>query len=137
MALKKQNKLETAFSMASMTDIVFLLLLFFVIASTMSSPNSIRINLPQSSAQTTTPVVARVTINEFGQYFIAHGNQRPIEIYADELESHIMSIIAEDAETFIALDADLSVAYEKVVRVLDIANQHNLRLVISTARRSR
>jgi biopolymer transport protein ExbD len=118
--------------MASMTDIVFLLLLFFVIASTMSSPNSIKINLPQSSAQTTTPVVARVTIDEFGRYFVAHHNARPIEIQPEELEGHIMSIVADDAETFIALDADLNTVYEKVVRVLDIANQHNLRLVIST-----
>jgi len=132
MALKKQNKAETAFSMAAMTDIVFLLLLFFVIASTMSSPNDIRINLPQSSARTSTPVVAKVSIDEHGNYFVALGNARPEQIAPEFLENHLMAIVAQDEATYIALHADENVAYKEVVRVLDIANRHQLRLVIAT-----
>jgi len=132
MALKKINKAETAFSMASMTDIVFLLLLFFVIASTMSSPNDIKINLPQSSARTATPVVAKVSIDEFGNYFVAQGTGRPEQISADLLENYIMDIVRQDETTYIALHADQNVAYKEVVRVLDIANRHGLRLVIAT-----
>ena len=132
MALKKLNKAETAFSMAAMTDIVFLLLLFFVIASTMSSPNDIRINLPQSSARTSTPVVAKVSIDEFGNYFVAMGNARPEQILPEFLENHLMGIVAQDETTYIALHADQNVAYKEVVRVLDIANRHQLRLVIAT-----
>ena len=48
MALKRRNRVEASFAMSSMTDLVFLLLLFFVMASTMSSPNDIKINLPTS-----------------------------------------------------------------------------------------
>jgi DNA-binding protein HU-beta len=61
MALKRKNKVEAGFAMASMTDIIFLLLLFFVIASTLSSPNDIKIDLPQSKAKTSTPVIKSIS----------------------------------------------------------------------------
>lgn len=133
MGLKKRNKIEASFSMASMTDIIFLLLLFFVISSTMSSPNDIKLNLPQSNAKTSTKsVIAKVSINEQGQYFIAVGNGKSQAIVPEELESYIMNLVAQDSTTYIALHADQNIPYKKVVYVLDIANQHNLKLVIAT-----
>jgi len=133
MALKRRNKIEAGFSMASMTDIIFLLLLFFVISSTMSSPNDIKINLPQSKANTSTsPVIAKVSINAEGQYFIAKGNAQPESISPDLLESYIMDMVAKDTTTYIALHADQNVPYKEVVRVLDIANQHKIKMVIAT-----
>ncbi len=119
--------------MSSMTDIIFLLLLFFVMASTMSSPNDIKINLPQSRASTSTKALAaKVSIDENGNYFVAKGNRRPEQIPAEALEAHIMDIVAQDSTTYIALHADQDIAYKEVVRVLDIANQHKLKLVIAT-----
>ena len=119
--------------MASMTDIIFLLLLFFVISSTMSSPNDIKINLPQSNANTSSsPVIAKVSINAEGQYFIAKGNARPESIDPELLESYIMNMVAKDTTTYIALHADQNVPYKEVVRVLDIANQHKIKMVIAT-----
>ncbi len=133
MGLKKRNKIEASFSMASMTDIIFLLLLFFVISSTMSSPNDIKLNLPQSNAKTSTKsVIAKVSINEQGQYFVASGNGKSQAIVPEELESYIMNLVAQDSTTYIALHADQNIQYKKVVYVLDIANQHNLKLVIAT-----
>ncbi len=133
MALKKRNKIEAGFSMSSMTDIIFLLLLFFVMASTMSSPNDIKINLPQSRAKTTTKaLVAKVSIDENGNYYVAKGNSRPEQISPDLLEGYIMDIVAQDTTTYIALHADQNIAYKEVVRVLDIANQNKLKLVIAT-----
>lgn len=133
MALKKRNKIEAGFSMSSMTDIIFLLLLFFVMASTMSSPNDIKINLPQSKAKTSTKsVVAKVSIDENGNFFVAKGSARPEQVPADMLENHIMDIVAQDSTTYIALHADQNIAYKEVVKVLDIANQHKLKLVIAT-----
>jgi len=133
MALKRRNKIEAGFSMASMTDIIFLLLLFFVISSTMSSPNDIKINLPQSNANTSSsPVIAKVSINAEGQYFIAKGNARPESIDPELLESYIMNMVAKDTTTYIALHADQNVPYKEVVRVLDIANQHKIKMVIAT-----
>lgn len=133
MALKKRNKIEAGFSMSSMTDIIFLLLIFFVMASTLSSPNDIKINLPQSKATTSTrSVVAKVSIDEYGNYFVAKGNARPQQVQAELLENYIMDIVSQDTTTYIALHADQEIAYKEVVRVLDIANQHKLKLVIAT-----
>ncbi len=133
MALKHRNKVEATFSMSSMTDLIFLLLLFFVMASTMSSPNDIKINLPQSKAQTTTKaVVAKVSIDALGNYYVARGKDKPMQIEPDALEACLVDIAAQDSSVYIALHADQDIAYKEVVRVLDIANQHKLKLVIST-----
>lgn len=133
MALKKRNKVEAGFSMSSMTDIIFLLLLFFIMASTMSSPNDIKINLPQSKAKSSTKsVVAKVSIDDKGNYFVAKGNAQPEAIAPELLESYILNLVAQDTTTYIALHADQDIAYKEVVRVLDIANQHKLKLVIAT-----
>lgn len=133
MALKKRIKAEAGFSMSSMTDIIFLLLLFFIIASTMSSPNDIKINLPQSKAKSTTKsVIAKVSIDAQGNYFVAVGSDLPTPVAAEALEAHIMSLVAKDTSTYIALHADQDIAYKEVVQVLDIANQHKLKLVIAT-----
>lgn len=133
MALKKRNKIEAGFSMASMTDIIFLLLLFFVISSTMSTPNDIKINLPQSkSTSTTKSIIARVSINNQGEFFVAEGNAEPQAIAPELLESFIMNLVAKDTSTYIALYADQEIAYKEVVKVLDIANQNKIKLVIAT-----
>lgn len=133
MALKRRNKVEATFSMSSMTDLIFLLLLFFIMASTMSSPNDIKINLPQSKAKTTTrATVAKVSIDEVGNYYIAVGKGKPQMIAPEELESRITQIVAQDTTTYIALHADQDIAYKEVVHVLDIANEHKLKLVIAT-----
>ena len=135
MALKKRNRVEATFAMSSMTDLVFLLLLFFVMASTMSSPNDIKINLPTSRAQNVTrPQVAKVSIDNIGNYFVAIGKEKPVQIDPESLEGYLSGIQASDSTMYIALHADEDVAYKEVVRVLDIANEHHMRLVVATKR---
>lgn len=135
MALKRRNKVEATFAMSSMTDLIFLLLLFFVMASTMSSPNDIKINLPQARAKTTTrQVVAKVSIDNLGNYFVAIGNAKPAAINPDDLEAYLSNIRQQDSTMYIALHADEDIAYKEVVRVLDIANEHKMRLVVATKR---
>ena len=122
--------------MSSMTDLIFLLLLFFVMASTMSSPNDIKINLPQARAKTNTKqVVAKVSIDNLGQYFVALGKEKPIAIEAEDLEPYLASIQQQDSTMYIALHADEDIAYKEVVRVLDIANQYHMKLVVATRNR--
>lgn len=133
MALKRRNKVEATFAMSSMTDLIFLLLLFFVMASTMSSPNDIKINLPQSRAKTTTrQVVAKVSIDNLGNYFVAIGKAKPQSINPDDLEAYLSNIQQQDSAMYIALHADEDIPYKEVVRVLDIANQHKMKLVVAT-----
>ncbi len=133
MALKRRNKVEAGFSMSSMTDLIFLLLLFFVMASTMSSPNDIKINLPQSKAKRNTKqVVAKVNIDNLGNYSVALGKAKAIAIMPEDLEGYLTQVIGGDSTAYIALHADQDIAYKEVVRVLDIANQHKMKLVIAT-----
>ena len=133
MALKRRNKVEATFAMSSMTDLIFLLLLFFVMASTMSSPNDIKINLPQARAKTTTrQVVAKVSIDNLGNYFVAVGRAKPQSINPDDLEAYLSNIQQQDSTMYIALHADEEIPYKEVVRVLDIANQHKMKLVVAT-----
>ena len=135
MSLKKRNRVEATFAMSSMTDLVFLLLLFFVMASTMSSPNDIKINLPTSRAQQATrPQVAKVSIDNLGNYFVALGTEKPVQIDPEALEPYLANIQASDTTMYIALHADEDVAYKEVVRVLDIANEHHMKLVVATKR---
>ena len=135
MSLKKRNRVEATFAMSSMTDLVFLLLLFFVMASTMSSPNDIKINLPTSRAQNVTrPQVAKVSIDNIGNYFVAIGKEKPVQIDPESLEGYLSGFQASDSTMYIALHADEDVAYKEVVRVLDIANEHHMRLVVATKR---
>ncbi len=99
----------------------------------MSSPSDIKINLPQSGAKTTSkPVIARVSIDENGNYFVAKGSEESVAVSADLLDSYITNLVAQDTSTYIALHADQNIPYKQVVKVLDIANQHNLKLVIAT-----
>lgn len=134
MALKRRSRLESGFPMSSMTDIIFLLLLFFVISSTMTTPNDIKINLPQSGAKTATEqVVARVLIDKEGKYYIAGNKEKAVEVSPEMLEEQIMNLISRDTATFLALYADQEIAYKEVVRVLDIANKNKLKLVIATS----
>lgn len=99
----------------------------------MSSPNDIKINLPQSKATTSTKnVIAKVSIDAQGNYSVAVGSDMPVAVAPEALEAHIMSLVAQDSTTYIALHADQEIAYKEVVKVLDIANQHKLKLVIAT-----
>lgn len=119
--------------MSSMTDLIFLLLLFFVMASTMSSPNDIKINLPQSKAKTNTKqVVAKVNIDELGNYSVALGKSKAVEIMPEDLEGYLTEALATDTAAYIALHADQDIAYKEVVRVLDIANRNKFKVVIAT-----
>lgn len=121
------------FAMSSMTDLIFLLLLFFVMASTMSSPNDIKINLPTSRARTATKqVVAKVSIDNLGNYYVALGRQTPVTIAAEDLEAYLTTIQQQDSTMYVALHADQDIPYRDVVHVLDIANQHKMKIVIAT-----
>ena len=73
MALKRRNRIEASFSMASMTDVIFLLLIFFMVTSTFVFPNAIKVNLPQSKQQAAVKPLARVTIDASLNYYVSVG----------------------------------------------------------------
>lgn len=133
MALKRRSRVSAEFNMSSMTDMMFLLLLFFMIASTMSAPNDLRIKLPQSKSKASTKIVlVKVNIDNDGNYSVAEGNGTAKPIEFAELEPFLVDAMAKDTSTFVSLHADENIAYGEIVKVLDIANQNRLKIVIAT-----
>lgn len=137
MSLKRKNKISPAFSMASMTDIIFLLLIFFMITSTMVSPNAIKVLLPQGKQQTSAKPLTRVIIDKDLNYYAAFGNKDEMPITLDELPAFLQERAAEEPEMYVALYADERVPYREIVNVLNIANENNFKMVLATRRPDR
>lgn len=132
MALKRRNKVDVNFSMASMTDIVFLLLLFFMITSTMVAPNALKLLLPQSDNQTIAKAVTTISITADLKFYInVDGDLKRIAF--SEIEPYFQKVIKKDEETYIALHADKSVPIEQVVNVMNIAKRHQIKMILATA----
>jgi len=128
MALRSKNKISTNFSMSSMTDIVFLLLIFFVITSTLISPNALKLLLPKSSSKTLTKQTISVSITKELDYFI---NQDKVAF--ENIEAILKQQLANEEEPGIILHAEKSVPIEEAVKVMDIANRNKYKLVLATA----
>jgi biopolymer transport protein ExbD len=132
MALKRQTKADAAFSMSSMTDVIFLLLIFFMITSTVVHPNAIKILLPQSKQQTSAKPLTRVTIDRDLNYYVAFGNEKEQAIAFEDIEGFLQSCIDKEPEMYVALYADESIPYKELVRVLNICNENHFKLVLAT-----
>ena len=132
MALKRRNKADASFSMSSMTDIIFLLLIFFILTSTVVHPNAIKLMLPQSSEQTSAKPLTRVTIDKELNYYVAFGAETERKVPFDEIETFLLQVESEEPEMYVALYADETIPYGEVVKVLNIANKNKFKLVIAT-----
>lgn len=118
--------------MASMTDVIFLLLIFFMITSTVVSPNAIKVLLPQGKQQTSAKPLTRVIIDKDLNVYGAFGNDREQELQMEELAPFLRSCAAKEPEMYVALYADESVPYREIVRVLNIANENSFKMVLAT-----
>jgi len=132
MALKRRTKVNPNFSMASMTDVIFLLLIFFMISSTVVIPNAIKVNLPQSKRQSAAKPLTRITIDARLNYYVAFGKQREQQIAFDAIAPFLRECRDKEPDMFVALYADESVPYKEVVRIINIANDNNFKLVLAT-----
>ena len=131
---KRKTKTIETFSMSSMTDIIFLLLIFFMITSTMVTPNAIKVLLPQGSQQTSAKPLARVIIDKQLNYYSAFGNEDEMPIDPEEIANFLKECATEEPEMYVALYADESVPYREIVKVLNIANENNFKMVLATRR---
>ena len=132
MALKQRFNIETNFSMASMTDVIFLLLIFFMITSTIVVPNAIQVLLPRSQQQAQAKPITRVTIDQDLNYYVANANERERLVAFEEITPFLQSVYSADPDIFVALYADESVPYREILRILDIANQNQFKMVLMT-----
>ena len=132
--LKRKTKTIETFSMSSMTDIIFLLLIFFMITSTMVTPNAIKVLLPQGSKQTSAKPLARIIIDKQLNYYSAFGNEDEMPIEVEEITAFLPGCAEKEPEMYVALYADESVPYREIVNVLNIANENNFKMVLATRR---
>jgi biopolymer transport protein ExbD len=132
MALKRQQEILSGFSMASMTDIIFLLLVFFMVTSSFVFPTALDINLPEGSEQTPVKPSTRVFIDADGQYFISYADEDLRPVAKDSLAISLNIINENDPENAIAVYADADVAYGKVVEVLTVGAANSLKMVLAT-----
>lgn len=132
MALKRQFETNASFSMASMTDVIFLLLVFFMVTSTFVFPTALEVNLPQSSEQTAIKPGTRVYLDEQLQIFVSSNGEEPIAIEIKKLIAFLSTAQQQHPESYIALYADEVVPYGKVVEILNLAAQNNLKMVLAT-----
>ena len=122
----------TVFNMASMTDVIFLLLIFFMVTSTFVFPSALEVNLPQSSEQTAVKPGTRVWIDKDLNLFAAFGDEEPKPLKSDELMTFLQLAQQNSPEAFIALYADEEVPYGKIVEVLDNGARLNVKIVLAT-----
>ena len=132
--LKRKTKTIETFSMSSMTDIIFLLLIFFMITSTMVTPNAIKVLLPQGSKQTSAKPLARIIIDKQLNYYSAFGNEDEMPIEVEEITAFLQGCAEKEPEMYVALYANESVPYREIVNVLNIANENNFKMVLATRR---
>ena len=114
MAIKRRTKVEPAFSMSSMTDIVFLLLIFFLVTSTLINPNALRLLLPKSTNQ----ISAKATVS--------------VSIFAD-IEPALQLLLRDSDDPTFSIYADRTVPIEEVVNLMNIAKRNQYKVILATA----
>jgi|TARA_B100001175_G_scaffold22575_1_gene16907 biopolymer transport protein ExbD len=127
MALKSRNKVSPNFNMSSMTDIVFLLLIFFMLTSTLVSPNALKLLLPNSKAKTLEKQTISVSINKDLDFYINEN-----QVIESNLENELKQVLSQQQEPAIILHADKTVDIEHVVKVMDIAYRNKYKIVLAT-----
>ncbi len=115
-----------------MTDLIFLLLIFFMITSTMVSPNAIKVLLPQGKQQTSAKPLTRVIIDKNLVYYAGFGNDAEMPVTLEELPGFLRECAEKEPEMYVALYADETVPYREIVRVLNIANENHFKMVLAT-----
>ena len=132
MALKRRTKITPVFSMASMTDVIFLLLIFFMITSTLVTPNAINVLLPQGKQQTNARPLSRVIIDKELNYYVAFGSDKEQAISINDLTPFLQECARREPEMYVALYADETVPYIEIVKILNIANDNRFKMVLAT-----
>ncbi len=127
MALKTSNKRDPNFSMSSLTDIIFLLLIFFMLTSTFVTPSALDLTLPSSSSQVMANKGVSVQITRNMEYYVEGERVR-----LNQLQTSIEKAVKKEENPTIILQADKATELEKVVGVMNIVKKMNLKMVLAT-----
>lgn len=128
MKINRRNKANPDFSLAAMTDVILLLLIFFMITSSVANQSAIDVKLPKANAETPNiPNVVEVSIKQDGSYFV---NDKPIQ--KQQLEAGIVARLQNSASPSFTIRADKNSLHKDVVFVMEIAEKHKYNIAIAT-----
>jgi len=127
MTISHRNKINISFNSVGMTDVIFNLLIFFMLTSTLVHPTALKLLLPKGSTQTSAKPQTTVSITADQRYYVEQQ-----QVTLEELERALKLKLGNAPETYISLHADKTVPFESVVNVLNIAQANNYKLIIAT-----
>ncbi|WP_271406739.1 ExbD/TolR family protein [Tenacibaculum soleae] len=126
MNLKGRNKVDPSFNMSSMTDIVFLLLIFFMLTSTLVTVSAIDVLLPKAGGKTENNKAIAVTVTENASFYIDK-----TKVNASNLEEAILAKVGVDKKKTIVIRGDQNAPYKNVMKIIDIANKNKLKMILA------
>ncbi len=133
MALKRITKPDPNMSMSSMTDIVFLLLIFFLVTSTLVNPNALKLLLPKSTGQVGAKATVSVSIKDWGEdRFTYHINGDESPVPFSEVEDDLIWLLQTEEDPTFSIYADESVPIGEVVQVMNIAKRNHYKVILAT-----
>ena len=127
MGIKRRTKVNAEFNMSSLTDIVFLLLIFFMLTSSFVTPNALKLLLPKSNSPSLSKQTVTVSITKEKEYYV---NKKAVSF--SNLKAAVSAELSGDEGETIVLAADKSVPVEEVVKVITIGKELNSKVILAT-----
>ena len=133
MAFKRTTKVNSEMSMSSMTDLMFLLLIFFLVTSTLVNPNALKLLLPQSTGQVTAKPTVSVSIKDWGgEMYTYHINGDETPTQFSDLEDGLVSLLQSEEDPTFSIYSDESVPIKEVVSIMNIAKRNHYKVILAT-----
>ena len=135
MAIKRTTRADASFSMSSMTDIVFLLLIFFLVTSTLINPNALKLLLPKSTGQVSAKATVSVSIKHYQDKdnFSFHINGDATPVRFDKLEDGLIELLQTEEDPTFSIYADETVPVREIVKVMNIAKRNHYKVIMATS----
>ncbi|MBR5042304.1 MAG: biopolymer transporter ExbD [Bacteroidales bacterium] len=133
MALKRTTKADPNMSMSSMTDIVFLLLIFFLVTSTLVNPNALKLLLPKSTGQVGAKATVSVSIKDWGEdQYTYHLNGNEVPVALEQVEDGLVELLQTEEDPTFSIYSDESVPIKEIVQVMNIAKRNHYKVILAT-----
>ena len=133
MAFKRATKALSETVTSSMTDLVFLLLIFFLITSTLVNPNALKLLLPKSTGQVSAKATVTVSIKDWGDdtyTYHLNGNETPIQFV--DLEDGLIDLLQTEEDPTFSIYSDETVPVREIVGVMNIAKRNHYKVILAT-----
>ena len=133
MAFKRSTKVNAEMSMSSMTDLVFLLLIFFLVTSTLVNPNALKLLLPKSTGQVSAKPTVSVSIKDWGGSYTYHINGNELaENDIEQVEDDLVGLLQNEEDPTFSIYSDESVPIGEIVQVMNIAKRNHYKVILAT-----